>query len=152
MKLNKQVCCWRNKKLTTKQFIISQLLLLLFGLIILGGIYYILNIRYYKDNKPFLNGPLTSAPKSLRLDLDQPDDDSLVFSASIIVSGQTGPIKEVLISTDSQDLVIKSKPDGSFSTVINLDEGENTVTAVVFDSDGDSRSLERTVYYSKEKL
>lgn len=141
-----------NKKLTTKQFIISQLLLLLVGLIILGGIYYILNIQYYKDNKPFLNGPVTTLPKSLRLDLDQPDDNTLFFQVTILVSGKTGPLKEVLISTDSQDLVIKSKKDGSFSTEINLDEGENTVTAVVFDSDGDSKSLERTVYYSKEKL
>ena len=141
-----------NKKLTTKQFIISQLLLLLVGAVILGGIYYILNIQYYKDNKPFLNGPVTTLPKSLRLDLDQPDDNTLFFQVTILVSGKTEPLKEVLISTDSQDFVIKSKKDGSFSTEINLDEGENTVTAVVFDIDGDSRALERTVYYSKEKI
>lgn len=141
-----------NQKLTTKQFIISQLLLLLSGLLILGGIHYILNIQYYKDNKPFLSGPVTTLPKSLRLDLDQPDDNTLFFQSGILVSGKTGPLKEVLISTDSLDLVIKSKKDGSFSTEINLDEGENTVTAVVFDSDGDSRALERTVYFSKEKI
>ena len=141
-----------NKKLTTKQFIISQLLLLLVGAVILGGIYYILNIQYQKADKPFLYGPVTTLPKSLLLDLDQPDDNTLFFQVTILVSGKTGPLKEVLISTDSLDLVIKSKKDGSFSTEINLDEGENTVTVVVFDSDGDSRSVERTVFYSKEKL
>ncbi len=141
-----------NKKLSVKQFILSHILILITGLIILGGIHYILNIQYYKDNKPFLNGPVTTLPKSLLLDLDQPDDNTLFFQVTILVSGKTGPLREVLISTDSKDLVIKSKKDGSFSTEINLDEGENVVTAVVFDSDGDSRAAERTVYFSKEKL
>ncbi len=118
----------------------------------MGGLYYILNIQYQKPKGLFTGGPVTTLPKSLRLDLDQPDQDSLSNSESIIVSGKTGPGKEVLISTNTEDLVIKSKVDGSFSTLLNLDEGVNKITAVVFDTTGDSRSTERTVYYSKEKL
>lgn len=86
------------------------------------------------------------------LNLDQPDDNSLTFQSSIIISGKTAPGTEVLISTDTNNVVIKSKQDGSFSTVLDLDEGENRVTVIVFDTTGDSRSSERTVYYSKEKL
>lgn len=141
-----------NKKLPAKHFILSQILILIIGLALLAGLYYILNVQYQPSTQPFLNGPVTSAPKSLRLDLDNPDNDSLSFQSSIIVSGQTAPLKDVLIFTDSLDLVIQSKKDGSFSTVLNLDEGENKITAVVFDATGDSRSVERTVYYSKEKL
>lgn len=141
-----------SKKLSFKQFIFSQSLILFISLIFLTGLYYILNIQYQEPNKPFLHGPITSPPKSLRLDLDQPDQDSLSYQSSIIVSGKTGPLKEVLISHDAQDVVIKSKSDGSFSTVINLDEGENRIVAVVFDVTGDTRSAERTVYYSREKL
>lgn len=140
------------KKLTTKQFILSQILILLSGLIFLAGFYYIVNIQYQKPNNLFLNGPVTTPPKSLRLDLDQPDDDSLTFQPAIIISGQTAPLANVLISTDTFDTVIESKIEGSFSTVLNLDEGINKITAVVFDSTGDSRSAERTVYYSKEKI
>lgn len=110
-----------------------------------------MNIQYQKSKDLFLNGPVTILPKSLRLDLDQPDQDTLSFSNSIIVSGTTGPKKDVLISTDTNDFVIQSKADGSFSTVLNLDEGINRITVVVFDLTGDSRSAERTVYYSKEK-
>ncbi len=141
-----------DKKLTTKHFILSHILILIVSLTFLGVLYYILNIQYQKPKNAFLNGPVTTAPKSLRLDLDQPDHDSLVFSSSIIVSGKTGPGNTVLISTETKDLVINSKPDGTFSTILNLDEGENQVTAVVFDSTGDFRSAERTVYYSKEKI
>lgn len=140
------------KKLSTKQFIFSHILILTAGLVFLGGLYYILNIQYQQPKNLFLNGPVTTPPKTLRLELDQPDQDSLVFSPAIIVSGKTGPGSVVLISTDNDDLVIKSKADGSFSTVLHLDEGVNKITAVVFDTVGDFRSSERTVYYSKEKL
>lgn len=141
-----------NKKLSTKYFIISQLLILVIGLSALTGLYYILNIHHPTLSKPFLNGPVTSAPKTLRIELDHPDDMSLSFQSSVIVSGQTAPLTDVLIYTESEDLMIKSQKDGSFSTVLNLDEGVNKVAAVVFDATGDSRSAERTVYYSKEKL
>ncbi|TSC86873.1 MAG: Uncharacterized protein G01um10147_748 [Microgenomates group bacterium Gr01-1014_7] len=141
-----------NKKIPAKHFYLSQILILIVGLALLAGLYYILNIQYQKPNKPFSNGPVTTPPKTLRLDLDNPDDDFLSFQSSVIVSGQTGPLKDVLIFTDSQNLIIESKKDGSFSTVLILNEGENKVTAVVFDTTGDSRLVERTVYYSKEKL
>lgn len=140
------------KKLSPKQFIISNLLLLSLGLIILAGLYYILNIQYKHSDKLFSNGPVTSPPKSLRLDLDQPEDDSLTFQSSIIVSGKTGPNMEVLISQDNQDIVIKSKSDGNFSTLINLDEGVNNIKVITFDQTGDSRFTQRVVYFSKEKL
>lgn len=141
-----------NKKIPAKHFFLSQILILIIGLSLLAGLHYILNIQYQRPSNPFLNGPVTTPPKTLRLDLDNPGDDSLSFQSSVIVSGQTAPLKDVLIFADSQDLVISSKKDGSFSTVLNLDEGENKITAVVFDATGDSRSIERTVYYSKEKL
>lgn len=140
------------QKLSTKYFIISHIIILVLGLIFLLGLYYILNIQYQKPTKPFLNGPVTSIPKTLKLDVDQPADDSLTFQNSIVVSGQTSPLKEVLIFSETQNLVIKSASNGSFSTVINLQSGVNNITVAVFDTDGDEKSIERTVYFSKEKL
>lgn len=139
-------------KLSTKHFIISHALILITSLAFIAGLYYILNIQYQKPKGVFVNGPVTSSHKSLLLSLEQPDQDSLSYSSSVIVSGKTGPGNTVLISTDTNDSVIKAKPDGSFSTVLNLDEGVNRITTAVFDSTGESRSAERTVYYSKEKL
>ncbi len=141
-----------SKKLSKKQFFISQLLILTISLIFLGWVYYILNLQYQVDSNPFAKGPLTTAPKTLVLDLDHPDDNSLSFESSIIISGQTAPLKEVLVFTDTQDLVITSRKDGSFSTTLNLDEGVNNITTAVFDADGDTKTEQRIVYYSKEKL
>lgn len=140
------------KKLSTKHFIISQIVILTCGLTFLFGLFYILNIQYQQSNKPFLNGPVTSLPKTLRMDLDHPDDDSLTFQKSIVVSGKTTPQREVLIFTNSQDKVITSKKDGSFSIVLDLDEGENKIVAVVFDILGDTKTAERSVYFSKEQI
>lgn len=142
------------KKISVKHFVISHILILTIGLIFLGGLYYILNIQYQKPAHLYSSsgGPVTSAPKSLRIDLQQPDDNSLVYSSSIIISGKTSPNSQVLIFTDTQDLVLKSASNGTFSTVLKVDEGVNRITAVVFDATGDLRSSERMVYYSKEKI
>lgn len=143
---------WLNQKLSTKYFLLSQLIILIISLSFIFGLHYILNVQYQLSNSPFLGGPVTTAPKTLKLDLNHPQDLSLFFEGSILISGQTSSSKEVLIFTDSEDYVITSKKDGSFSTVINLDEGVNNITTVVFDSTGDFRSAQRTVYFSKEKI
>lgn len=142
-----------SKKLSTKTFVLSQILILIIGCIFVFGLHYFLNI-YNPNINPYSSnlGPVTKAPKSLRLDLDQPDDDTLTFDSSIIISGKTAPNTEVLISTNSLDYVLKSKSDGNFSTIIKLNEGVNQISAAVFDSTGDSRSQERTVFHSKEKI
>lgn len=140
------------KKLPPKIFLFSQIVILIVGLALLFGLYYILNIQYKISENLFEAGPVTSAPKSFTLDLDQPSDDSLVFQSSILISGKTGANMDLLISTDSSDEIIQSKNDGTFSYTLSLDEGVNNIKVVVFDKDGDSRSIDRTVYYSKEKL
>lgn len=140
------------QKISPKHFILSHLLIFIISLIFLGWLYYILNLQYQKSSAPFLNGPVTSRPKSFTLTLDQPADESLVFSPSILVSGKTSPHQDVLISTESRDQVIEAKSDGSFSLTLNLDEEVNDIKVVVFDSTGDTRETDRLVYYSKEKL
>ena len=141
-----------NKRLSAQQFISSQFIILTAGLAFLFGIFYILNIQYQKSTTPFSNGPVTTLTKTLRMDLTQPDDDNLVFQSPILVSGKTTPQSEVLIFTEFQNLIVKSKNDGSFSVTLDLMEGENKITAVVFDQIGDSRSAEKTVFYSKEQI
>ena len=140
------------KKLSTKQFIISHLLILLISLIFLGGLYYNLNIQNQTSSNRFLAGPVTTLPRVIKLDLDEPEDNILTFDDQILISGKTSPLTEVLISTETNDLVIKSKIDGSFSTTLDLDEGVNTITAVVFDAKGEQKSISRMVFFSKEKI
>lgn len=140
------------KKIPPKYFILSQLFILIVSLAFLFGIHYIVNIQYKVSDKPFAQGPVTSKPKSFTLNIAQPDENTLVFDKEISLSGQTGPNMEVLISTNTDNMVIKSKTDGSFSTNLTLTEGVNNIKIVVFDQTGDFREAERTIYYSKEKI
>lgn len=139
-------------KLSIKQFVLFLILIVTFGLIFAASYYYILHFQYQKPLTPLSVGPVTTPPKTLRLDLDQPNDNFLTFQPSVIVSGQTAPNINVLISASSEDMVIPSTSSGAFSTVLNLDEGANQVSVTVFDTTGDSRSVSKTVYYSKEKI
>lgn len=140
-------------RLTRKQFMLSQILILAVGLFLIITLYYLVNIQYRQTANPYSQGlTVTTSPKSLRIDLDQPDNDLLTFSQTVIVSGQTGPNMDVLISSQSEDLIVKSTPDGKFSTIFDLTAGVNEISVVVFDATGDTRSAERTVYYSEEKI
>lgn len=140
------------KKISSKHFILSHLLILIIGLIFLGGLYYILNIQYQKSISPFSNGPVTSKPKSFTLTLNQPEDEALVFNNQILVSGKSAPFLQVLISTNSLDQVVEAKADGSFSYTLNLEEGVNNIKVAAFDKTGDTREIERVVYFSEEKI
>ncbi|MDP3973789.1 MAG: hypothetical protein Q8P92_03065 [Candidatus Daviesbacteria bacterium] len=141
------------QKLPPKYFVLSQIIIIIAGLIFAFWLYYVLYIEYQPQNKYSLNvGPVTTVPKTLRIDLDEPDDNTLTFESSILISGKTKPNTEVLISTDSDDQVIESRSDGSFSFTLDLDEGINRISVAVFDEVGEMRSIERTVYYSKEKI
>lgn len=131
-----------------------MLLILLACLGFIAGLDYIFNIQYRQKNGNFLsgNGPVTSAPVSLVLSLDQPDDDSLTFQQSLVVSGKTSSDAQILISTDSQDTVVEPKNDNTFSTILTLKEGVNNLDVYAFDKTGEQRSISKTVYYSKEQI
>jgi len=135
-------------KLPGKTFTISALLILILGLAIIFGLSYYLNLP---KPKGISFKPVTSAPASLTLELNSPDDDLLVFTSSVVVSGKTSPKLPVLVTTASEDLVIEAKADGSFSTDLTLTPGINEITIVTFEN-GEQRELKRTVYYSKEKV
>lgn len=143
-----------NRKLSTKEFIFSQVLILISGLIFLGALYYILHLDFLTESSNSFGrfGPVTKAPATLILELTTPENDLLVFQKEIEISGKTSPGSQILITAPSDDLVIQSKPNGSFSSDLELREGVNEIKIVVFDKNGDQKELERTVFYSKEKI
>lgn len=144
-----------NKKLSTKTFIISQLIILIVSLLFLGGLYYILYLQYPTSlSKSSLNkfGPVTKEPTTLTLELTTPDDNLLSFQKDLEIAGKTLPHLKILITSSLDDLIVESKSNGSFLQEFSLSEGVNEIKVVVFDKNGDQKEIERTVYYSKEKI
>lgn len=137
--------------LSTKTFILSHLVILIVSLSFFGGLYYIL----YQDKfqtLPQAYNPVTKEPTSFILEISSPDDDMLVNDASIVISGTTGPDTAVIITSAQNSSGLQSGRDGQFSKVFPLSEGPNIVTITAFDHEGNTKSITKSIYYSKEKI
>ncbi len=114
---------------------------------------YILNRDNISRNySPETTGPLTSKASTLSLELEQPIDGTFTNQSSATVSGRTAPNTTVIIVNNQDTKVINSQPDGSFSTVVHLDEGVNNITVAIFNPIGDQKQIDVQVFYAKEKI
>ncbi|MBI3486331.1 hypothetical protein HY025_05340 [Candidatus Daviesbacteria bacterium] len=141
-----------DKTLSPKTFIISHLLILLLSLNFLVGLYYILN-KDQLSASVFQNyRPVTIKPVSFSMDVTSPDDETLVFDKSIVISGKTSPKATVIISSDDSNLGLQANGSGEFSQVIELSKGLNNFTIAAFDEKGNTKQVTRTIFYSEDKL
>lgn len=141
-----------NKVLSTKTFIISQIVIFLLGLAFFLGLFYFLNPDFLSRNDWRNRGPVTRSPSKFILEVNSPLSEIVVFEASIVLSGKTSPNSLVLISQEGKDEVIQSDKKGEFLKVLELEEGLNQIIIFSFNKNGESKKEERLVYYSKEKL
>ena len=141
-----------NKKLPLKVFILSQGLILLTGLAFIAIIYYLLNIAGTTPSKFEDYSPVTSAPKSFNLEINNPDDQILIPDKSIVVSGNTTPGSTVIVTLGNNNIALEANSKGEFSTVLNLVPAVNEITITAFDTLGNTKSDSRTVYQSEEKI
>ncbi len=134
-------------------FILSQIVILIVGLAFIAWLYFYLNKGVGNRVDSFNNGrPVTAQPTSLTLEVSSPEDNLLSFSSNMLISGKTGANKQVLITSPQHDMVVTAKNDGNFSADFPLELGVNNINVAVFDDNGDPRTVEKIVYYSKEKL
>lgn len=136
-------------------FLVSHTFILLAALGVLGWVYYMLyDINLPLGPKSTLETykPVTSAPISFNLDLNNPEDNSLVFDKTIVVSGETSPNSTVIISVNDTDTAVESNSKGDFSKVLVLISGLNRISVDAFDNQGNTKQVQRLVYFSEEKL
>lgn len=112
--------------------------------------------KHFTQGQPNLdwtkNGTVTTQPLSLNLDLNSPEDEILVNDKSVLVSGKTLPNASVLITDESKETATTADDKGDFSKVVTLDDGLNHLVITSFDSEGDSKTVNKTIYYSEDKL
>lgn len=111
---------------------------------------------YKRSYAPATTTPITSegtvtqetvtppAKNQISLNIISPQDGAVVTSASVTASGKTVPKADVIIN----DIELKANAQGNFSTTIILDEGENTITVVANDENGNFAEKEITVTYN----
>lgn len=133
----------------------KEFLFLFLFLLIIGGIYFL-----YKKNSPaILKSPsqnqksvtpaiekeegltVKEISQGLILEVTQPKDKTTVNSPEVTVAGKTNAGVDVFVNEKE----LKADNGGNFSTTLNLDEGENVITVVVSDNQGNYAEKELIV-------
>ena len=135
--------------LSTKTFVVSHLIILISALAFFGGVYYVLYPeRFSAAVTEYL--PVTKEPVSLFLEISSPEDDILVSDGNLVISGKSGPNATIIISGKDNDAGLQSDKNGEFSKVFPLSPGPNTIEIIAFDSEGNTKSAIKSVYYTDQ--
>jgi len=81
-----------------------------------------------------------------KLDIGEPEDNKVLNSSSnkkVQVSGDTDPVNTVTIN--GQVVIVSN--DGHFSTSLDINDGENTITIIATTQVGNSTQVQRKVIY-----
>lgn len=140
-----------DKVLSTKAFIISQILILLISLIFLGGLYFVLYWDRFVPESLQSYIPVTTKPVSFSLEVTTPDDEVYVTEKDLLITGRTLPYSTIVISNADNNLGLVADSRGEFSKVVELSEGLNEIIVGGFDEKGNSDTATRTVYFSPEE-
>jgi hypothetical protein len=93
----------------------------------------------------------TPTPKpTVYISLSSPNDEVVVASKTLTVSGKTNPDATIIIYTSANQAVVQPSSQGDFSTTLTLDNGENLIKLMSILPGGETTSVQRTVTYSTE--
>ena len=108
------------------------------------------SISGVRGNKINLSTP-TPQPKGLselKVVLDKPENNDIVTTDTVNVSGITKPLTWVAITGDESDYVIQSDKTGVFTQEVDLTAGINQIKVTAFDDSGLKSTTEVLVIYS----
>lgn len=92
-----------------------------------------------------LQKPTPAEASPVALAITSPQDESVSLSRTIMINGKTDPTATIIITTDATDTIINPSADGSFSTTITVDSGENRITIQSVTPDGQETQKQLTV-------
>lgn len=136
--------------------VILSFVAVLIGLLAAGLAFY-----FYQSTKTVstpnqitLNAPSPSpTPRpTVYISLTNPDDETIVSSKTLTISGKTNPGATIIIYTTSDQQVIQPSTQGDFSTTLILDSGENLLKITSILPSGETTNLYRTVTFSTENF
>lgn len=140
-----------------KEKLILSFIAVFFGLMVAGVLFYL-----FQATKTVPNGngsktislisPTPTIPPTISLTVDKPKDEEVVDSKVLVVSGKTQSNAVIVVVSDSSEDVFAPSENGSFSTTINLDNGQNFLEITSIAPNGESVTVKRTVTYSTEEF
>ncbi|MDP3987714.1 MAG: hypothetical protein Q8P80_01060 [Candidatus Levybacteria bacterium] len=137
----------------TEKIVISFIAVVI-GILAAGAVFYFYQssktIPASKSKTVTIAAPTPTPKLSIFLSVDKPKDEDVVDSKTISVSGKTTGQAAVIVSTQSQDQVLTPASNGSFSTTITIEDGQNQVEITAIAPNGEETRITRTITFSTE--
>lgn len=134
--------------------IILSFIAVLIGLFATGVIFFIYQTTRTvpPQNLKTVSTTTPSSPpqSSLFLTVDVPKDEDVFDRKIITVSGKTSKDAIVVISTNTDDLVIEPTSIGTFATTVTIRDDYNKIDIVAVSPNGDTAKTTKTVTFSTE--
>lgn len=139
-----------------KEMIISILVGLVFGLIIVYGVY---TAQTSLAEPAPTQAPLVATPENKaeletesQLAVHSPEDELITDQTSLTVAGSTQKDAYVVVFINDQAQIVENDETGHFSVEVELETGSNIIQVFAVDREGQSLMEERTVVYTTQSL
>lgn len=96
--------------------------------------------------------PTQSTEISQQINIDTPENESIVNNSTLTLRGSTNPKSIVVIKTPIKTYTARADENGQFFLDIELETGANLVKISSFDSQDNEARLELLVTYSTSKI
>lgn len=138
-----------------KERIILSFFALFIGLAVAGGAFYLYqNTRSGEEevmSDTIIDIPTpTPAENQNLLSIERPQNEDVVTSQSITISGKTLPDTTIVAQTESDEQIAQASSNGSFQLTVDIDEGINIIQITAMYQDGTQKSQQLTITQSDE--
>ena len=137
-----------------KEFIIAIISGITIGVVVAFGIWRANsalkseNSQVAKEETP--NPQENLSPDGVQLTIIKPEENDVITSSPVRVSGITKPQSIIIISAEQDDYIIRSGEDGSFEQDVNLTGGVNEILFALSDNGDSTQTRMLRIIYSTE--
>ncbi len=120
-----------------------------FGLIIAFGVWRINSaMNKSKQESPGATPSSVNPVEEFKITLNTPENNNVVTTSSVTVSGLTKPLTWIVVSGETGDYILQSDEKGVFGQDVDLTPGVNRIRVTAFDSGGIQSIQKVLVVYS----
>lgn len=120
------------------------------GILIGFGIYRVNSIVTKNNKAKIVDNKKLSSPKNFTIALSKLNDNDVILTNPLELSGLTKGGTNLIISTEDKDYLVNVPKEGIFSKEIELTGGINQINLWAVDANGQDTTLSTTLIYSTE--
>lgn len=135
--------------------VILSFVMVLIGLLVAGAAFYFYQSSKVVSSKSTVSNIISPTPTpkpTVYLSVTTPENEIVVSSKTLNVTGKAPSDATILVITDSNQLAFKPSSQGDFSTTISLESGLNVINIEAISPSGETTLVKRTVTYSTESF